>query len=89
VGEEGIGNTDGHPGLAHVVVLDRGKALDAVQTTAYALEAPAADVVLEKLAADRVSAGLGGVEIAALLIRLGLEPKDVRCSSVLHKTSVA
>ena len=82
VGEESIGNANGHPRLAHVVMLDGGEAVDAVQAAAYTLKAPATHVVLKKLAADRVSAGLGGVEVAALLIGLGLEPEDIRCLSV-------
>ena len=89
MGEERIGNGNGHPCLAHVVMLDGGEALDAVQPPAYALKAPAAYMVLEKLATDPMPAGLGGVEIAALLIGLGLEPEHVWCLPVLHRQSIA
>ena len=78
VGEERVGAANGHPRLAHVVVLGGWESLDAVQPAANALEAPTAHVVVKELAADPVRAGLAGVEVAALLVCLGLQTQHIR-----------
>ena len=49
-----------------------------------ALEAPALDMVIQKLAADTMLPRLIDGEVAALLVRLGFEATNIRYS-VMHK----
>jgi hypothetical protein len=61
-----------HPGFPHVVVLSGRISLDTVQPAANPLEAPAAYVVREELATDRVRASLTGRKVTALVVGLRL-----------------
>ena len=70
-------------------MFDGWKPVDAVEPSSYAFDAPSSYVMLQKLAANSMRAGLASIEVAALLKCLGLKPKHVRFVFVLHKTSIA
>lgn len=89
VGDQRVGKAEGHPGLADLVVLVRREPLDAVEPAPYPLKASPAYVMLKELATDSMSTRLAGVEVAALLVGLGLQAQHIRPMDVLHKTSIA
>jgi len=89
VGEQRRRDVHRDPRLAHLVVLGARKALDAVQRATDTLEAPAAQMMVEELAADVVRTSLAGVKVAALLVCLGFQCQDISLYIVRHKTSIA
>jgi hypothetical protein len=83
VGEDGFLGSDGHPLLAHLVVLGARKALQPVEPPPHRLEAAPARVVVQQLATDPMRARLSGSEIAMLLVGLRLQGSNIGTITVM------
>ena len=72
VRENGLVSANGHPLLAHLVVLGAGKSAEPIQTAPNGLVATSAHMMIEQLAAHAVLTRLSDGEVTALRVRLGL-----------------
>src|SRR5438270_4349823 len=90
MGEDRLLGSDGHPLLAHLVVLGAREALQPVEPAPHRLIAAPTHMVVQQLAADPMHARLTRGEVAMLLVGLRLQGPDIgTVVPVMHKSSIA